>query len=82
MLGCYFGLGLSSSQWKDSCPLLQLSNCCNQLGSFPCMLSALLTAKRCCKGGNVGDLGPVKFVCFCFVFIFKGMSKLSSLPFS
>lgn len=22
MLGCYLGLGFSSSQWKDSCPLL------------------------------------------------------------
>lgn len=38
MLGCYFGLGLSSSQWKDSCSLsLQLRMCCSQLGSLPCL---------------------------------------------
>lgn len=30
-------------------------------------LCALLTAKRCCKGGNVGELSAVMLFCFvCF----------------
>lgn len=52
-------------------------NYCHQHGSLPC-LSALLTAGRLCKGGNVGDLGAVMLL-FC---LFQRHWKLSSLPFA
>lgn len=66
MLGCYLGLAYRIVSRRLPVPFpLQLSNCCKQHGPLPCVLCAL-TAKSCCQGENVRDLGPVE----CSVLVF------------
>lgn len=63
-----FWVWLISSQWKGSCPLLSAATLTAVTSRAPSSwLCALLTAGRCCKGGNVGELSAVMLFCFvCF----------------
>lgn len=65
-----FWVWLISSQWKGSCPLLSAATLTAVTSGAPSLwLCALLTAGRCCKGGNVGELSAV--ICSA-LFVSKG----------
>lgn len=55
--------------WLISSPLLSAATLTAVTSLAPLWLCALLTAKRCCKGGNVGELSAVTL--FCFVCLFQ-----------
>ena len=78
MLGCYLGLGLSSSQWRDSCPLLcpAQSPAVTSVAVFLCALwpadSQEMLQGRKCGGPRTCQ------VIWGLSFVLKGILKLSS----